>query len=114
LQSHLLRRVLSEALGDLVDIEAVHIERMLEALNKSREEAFTAEGLKFYVSYDTCLLAKDTADICPLPAIGRGRRLKVPGVTLLPGWRVQADIVDSVEQAHGSMLVSMRMPAAWN
>ena len=102
LQSHLLRRVLSESLGDLVDIEAVHIERMLEALNKSAGKRLSLpRGLKFYVSYDTCLLAKDEVDVCPLPAIGRGRRLKVPGVTLFPGWRVQADIIDSVEHAQG-------------
>jgi tRNA(Ile)-lysidine synthase len=102
LQSHLLRRVLSESLGDLADIEAVHIESMLEALHKPAGKRLSLpRGLKFYVSYDECLLAKDTADICPLPAIGRGRRLRIPGVTLLPGWRVQADIVDSVEQAQG-------------
>jgi tRNA(Ile)-lysidine synthase len=102
LQSHLLRRVLSESLGDLVDIEAVHIERMLEALHKSAGKRLSLpRGLKFYVSYDTCLLAKDEVEVCPLPAIGRGRRLKVPGVTLFPGWRVKADIVDSVEHAQG-------------
>jgi tRNA(Ile)-lysidine synthase len=102
LQSHLLRRIMTEALGDLMDIEAVHIERMMEALRKPAGRRISLpRGLKFYVSYDTCLLAKDTADICPLPAIERARRLKVPGVTLLPGWRVQADIVDSVEQAQG-------------
>jgi len=102
LQSHLLRRVMSEALGDLVDIEAVHIERMLEALRKPAGRRISLpRGLKFYVSYDTCLLAKDAADVCPLPAIGRGCRLKVPGVTLLPGWRVQTEVVSSGGRADG-------------
>ena len=102
LQSHLLRRVMSETLGDLVDIEAVHIERMMEALRKPAGRRISLpRGLKFYVSYDTCLLAKDAADVCPLPAIGRGCRLKVPGVTLLPGWRVRVDIVQPGERADG-------------
>ena len=102
LQSHLLRRVLSEALGDLVDIESVHIEGMLEALRKPAGRRISLpRGLKFYVSYDTCLLAKDEVDVCPLPEIGRGRRLKVPGVTLLPGWRVKCDIVQPGERADG-------------
>ena len=102
LQRQLLRRVMSEALGDLVDIEAVHIESMMEALHKPAGKRLSLpRGLKFYVSYDTCLLAKDEEDICPLPAIGRGRRLKVPGVTLLSGWRVKADIVQPGERADG-------------
>jgi tRNA(Ile)-lysidine synthase len=102
LQRHLLRRVMGEALGDLVDIEAVHIERMMEALRKPAGRRISLpRGLKFYVSYDTCLLAKDAADACPLPEVGRMRRLKVPGVTLLPGWRVQADVVSHRKQAQG-------------
>jgi tRNA(Ile)-lysidine synthase len=102
LQRHLLRRVMREALGDLVDIEAVHIESMMEVLHKPAGKRLSLpRGLKFYVSYDTCLLAKDVEDICPLPAIGRGRRLKVPGVTLLSGWRVKADIVQPGERTDG-------------
>jgi len=102
LQSHLLRKVLNEALGDLVDIEAVHIERMMGALRKPAGRRISLpRGLKLYSSYDTCLLAKDKVDVCPLPAIKRGRRLKVPGVTLLPGWRVKCDIVQVCERADG-------------
>jgi tRNA(Ile)-lysidine synthase len=102
LQRHLLRRVMSEALGDLVDIEAVHVESMMEALHKPAGRRISLpRGLTFYISYDTCLLAKDAADVCPLPAIGRGRRLKVPGVTLLPGWRVQSDVASPGERPDG-------------
>ena len=102
LQRHLLRRVMSESLGDLVDIEAVHIEGMMEALRKPAGRRISLpRGLTFYVSYDTCLLAKDAADVCPLPEIKGVRRLKVPGVTLLPGWRVQSDVVAPGERADG-------------
>ena len=102
LQRHLLRRVMSEALGDLVDIEVVHIESMTEALHKPAGKRLSLpRGLKFYVSYDTCLLAKDALDGCPLPEIKGVRRLKVPGVTLLPGWRVQSDVVAPGERADG-------------
>lgn len=102
LQRHLLRRVMSEALGDLVDIEAIHIESMLEALRKpAGRQISLPRGLTFYVSYDTCLLAEDAADICPLPEIKGTRRLKVPGVTLLPGWRVKAHIIKPGEWAEG-------------
>ena len=102
LQRHLLRRVMSEALGDLVDIEAVHIEGMMEALRKPAGRRISLpRGLTFYVSYDTCLLAKDVSDVCPLPEIKGVRRLKVPGVTLLPEWRVQSDVVIPGERADG-------------
>ena len=99
---HLLRRALSEYLGDLVDIEAVHIENMMEALGKPAGKKISLpRGLKFYVGYDTCLLAGETVDVCPLPKIKGDRWLKVPGVTLLPGWRVRADIVEPGERASG-------------
>lgn len=99
---HLLRRVVREALGDIVDIEAVHIEKMMEALSKPAGKKISLpRGLKFYVGYDTCLLANESADVCPLPEIKGTRRLKVPGVTLLPGWRVRADIVGCGEKVGG-------------
>ncbi|MFA5055330.1 MAG: tRNA lysidine(34) synthetase TilS [Dehalococcoidia bacterium] len=99
---HLLRRVVREALGDIVDIEAVHIEKMMEALSKPAGKKISLpRGLKFYVGYDTCLLHKDAVDVCPLSEIKGTRRLKVPGVTLLPGWRVRADIVGHGERASG-------------
>ncbi|MFA5374231.1 MAG: tRNA lysidine(34) synthetase TilS [Dehalococcoidia bacterium] len=102
LRRHLLRRVVSEVLGDLVDIEAVHIEKMIEALHKQAGKTISLpRGLKFHVSYDTCLLTKGTVDVCPLPELGRAHRLKVPGVTLLPGWRVRADMVQAGERADG-------------
>jgi tRNA(Ile)-lysidine synthase len=102
LQRHLLRRVMREALGDLVDIEAVHIEGMMEALRKPAGRRISLpRGLTFYISYDTCLLAKDAADVCPFPAIGKVHHLMVPGVTLLPGWRVQSDVVTPGEQVGG-------------
>jgi len=102
LQRHLLRRVISEVLGGLVDIEAVHVEDMMEALRKPAGRRISLpQGLMFYVSYDTCLLARDAADICPLPELKDAHRLKVPGVTLLPGWRVQADVVEPGECAKG-------------
>ncbi|MFA5366806.1 MAG: tRNA lysidine(34) synthetase TilS [Dehalococcoidia bacterium] len=102
LRRHLLRRVVREALGDIVDIEAVHIEKMMEALSKPAGKKISLpRGMKFYVGYDTCLLANESADVCPLPEIKGTRRLKVPGVTLLPGWRVRADIVGHGERASG-------------
>jgi tRNA(Ile)-lysidine synthase len=102
LQRHLMRRVVCEALGDLVDIEAVHIEKMMEALRKPAGKRISLpRGLKFYIGYDTCLLAKEDVDICPLPEIKRERRLRVPGVTLLPGWRVTADIVEKCDMEGG-------------
>jgi tRNA(Ile)-lysidine synthase len=104
LQRHLLRRVLNESLGDLVDIEAVHVERMMEALRKPAGRRISLpRGLKFSVSYDMCFLAKDAVDVCPLPEIKGVRRLKIPGVTVLPGWRVKADIVQPSDRADGFM-----------
>lgn len=102
LQRHLLRRCIHEVLGDLVDIEAVHIENIMEALSKPAGKRISLpRGLKFYVGYDTCLLTGDAVDVCPLPEVKVTHRLKVPGVTLIPGWRVTADIVKECDREGG-------------
>jgi len=112
LQRHLLRRVIREALGDLVDIEAVHVENIMEALSKPAGKKISLpRGLKFYVGYDKCLLTGDTVDVCPLPEIKRTHRLKVPGVTLIPGWRVTADVVEE-RDGEGGFIACVDLDAA--
>jgi len=102
LQRCLLRRVMHEALGNLADVESVHIEKMMESLRKPAGKRISLlRGLKFYVSYDICLLTKDNVGVCPLPEIKGVHRLKAPGMTLLQGWRVKADLVSDRKQEDG-------------
>lgn len=102
LQRHLLRRVLGEVLGDLVNIQSIHIEKMMEALSKPAGRRLSLpRGLVFYVGYNTCLVTKGALDTCPFPPLEREHRLNVPGDTALPGWRVRARIIPPGGRAEG-------------
>jgi tRNA(Ile)-lysidine synthase len=102
LQRHLLRRVVGEVLGDLVDIQSVHIEKMMEALSKPAGKRLSLlRGLVFQVGYHTCLVTKGSVDTCPFPPLEGEHKLNVPGDTALPGWRVRARMVPPGEMADG-------------
>ena len=102
LQRHLLRQVLGQILGDLTDIESVHIEKMMEALSKPAGKRLSLpRELVFHVGYQTCLVTRGSVDICPLPVLEGENRLNVPGETELPGWLVRASITQPVEKAGG-------------
>jgi tRNA(Ile)-lysidine synthase len=102
LKRHLLRRVLGQILGDLTDIQSVHIEKMMEALSKPAGKRFALpRGLFFYVGYNTCLVTKGAFNTCPFPTLEGEHRLNVPGDTALPGWRVRASVTHRREPAEG-------------
>lgn len=102
LKRHLLRRVLGEILGDLTDIQSVHIEKMVEAVSKPAGKRLSLpRGLLFHVGYNTCLVTKGAYDTCPLPTLEGEHRLNVPGDTALPGWRVRASVTQPGETADG-------------
>jgi len=93
LRRHLLRRVLEQLLGELTDIESVHIEKMIEALGKPAGKKLSLPGgLVLHVGYDTCSVSRGTIDTCPFPALQGEHRLNVSGETSLPGWRVKSGI----------------------
>ncbi len=102
LQRHLLRRVLGQLLGDLIDVESVHIEKMMEALSKPAGKRLSLpRGLFFHVGYNTCLVTGETPDACPFPPLAGEHKLNVPGDTMLSGWRVRASITPAMERAEG-------------
>jgi len=93
LQRHLLRRVLGQILGELIDIQLIHIEKMMDALSKPAGRRLSLpRGLIFHVGYHTCLVARGEQDTCPFTPLEGEHRLNVPGDTVLPGWSVRANI----------------------
>ena len=94
LKRHLLRAAV-ENLSGLKDIEAHHIEDIMAALTKPAGKRLSLPGgLIFTIEYDKYLLGTDPAALAPLPALKGEYQLKLPGETLLPGWRVEATILD--------------------
>jgi tRNA(Ile)-lysidine synthase len=93
LRCHLLRRVLEKLLGELTDIESVHIEKMIEALAKPAGKKLSLPGgLVFHVGYDMCSVTRGAVNTCPFPLLGGEYRLDLGRETILPGWRVKSEI----------------------
>jgi tRNA(Ile)-lysidine synthase len=100
LKRSLLRRAVASVLGSLKDIEAGHIEDLLGALEKPAGRVIGLPfGLTFAIEYDRYVLVKDFASVCPYPPLDDAAALKIPGLTRLPGWTVQAKVLSPSEVA---------------
>lgn len=94
LKRYLLRAAVERLLGSAKDIEMRHIEEMLSLATKAAGKRLSLPGgLTFAIEYNRYLLTPDLAALSPLPPLKGEFQLKIPGKTLLPGWRVEASIV---------------------
>ncbi|MFC2059147.1 tRNA lysidine(34) synthetase TilS [Chloroflexota bacterium] len=93
---HLVRSAFERLLGDLQDIEYIHIENLVEALSKpAGKELSLPRGLFFYADYSYGLLTTtEKPAVFSSPVIEGEHRLKIPGGSELPGWRVESRILD--------------------
>jgi len=95
LKRHLLRMSLEKLLGNVMDIEMRHIEEIMSALTKPAGRRLSLPGgLTFCVEYDRYLIGKDPAALSPFPTLEGESQLKLPGKTILPGWHIEATIID--------------------
>ena len=95
LKRHLLRTSIEKLLGNIMDIETRHIEQIMAALTKPAGKRISLpEGLIFSIDYDRYLLGRDPASLSPFPILEAEIPLKIPGETSLPGWHVEATIID--------------------
>jgi tRNA(Ile)-lysidine synthase len=95
LQRHLLRTAIEGLSGSLRDIESKHIEEILAALRKPAGKKLNLPGgLVFSIDYERYVLSLDEEGLSPFLPLQGEFALKIPGVTLLPGWRVKASIGD--------------------
>jgi tRNA(Ile)-lysidine synthase len=94
LQRRLLRLSIESLLGSLKDIEAGHIEDIIEALDKPAGKVMALPfGLCFTVEYDRYVLAPESLVLCPFPLLAGETKLKIPGRTVLSGWEVNTAII---------------------
>ncbi|MEE8419225.1 MAG: tRNA lysidine(34) synthetase TilS [Dehalococcoidales bacterium] len=103
LQRLLLRRAIKEIAGDLKDVEAIHIEAMMDVLSKPAGKLVVLPGgLVFVTEYARYLLAPESDALCPYPPIRESVILKIPGETRLPGWRVTATRINREQMDEGN------------
>ena len=94
LKRHLLRTAVEKLLGNLKDIEARHIEEIMDALTKPAGKRLSLPGgLIFSIEYNRYLLGPDPAALSPFPILEAEFQLKLPGETRLPGWHIEASII---------------------
>ncbi len=94
LQRRLLRLSIESLLGSLKDIEAGHIEDIIEALDKPAGRAIGLPfGLCFTIEYDRYVLAPESISLCPLPVLAGEKELKIPGRTKFCGWEIDVAMV---------------------
>jgi len=89
-----LRISLEKLIGNLKDIEARHIEGIMEALNKPAGRSLNLpSGLSFVIEYDRYLIGQDPLTLSPFPSLEQELSLNAPGKTTLPGWQIEASII---------------------
>jgi tRNA(Ile)-lysidine synthase len=95
LKRYLLKASVEKLLGSAKDIEMRHIEEMMSALGKPAGKRLSLPGgLTFSLGYDQYQLATDMTSLSPLPKLEGEVQLNIPGQTRLPGWRIEATIID--------------------
>jgi tRNA(Ile)-lysidine synthase len=95
LKRYLLRAAVEKLLGSAKDVEMRHIEEMMSLTNKTAGKRLNLPGgLTFAIEYNRYLLTPDLSTLSPLTPLKGEFPLKIPGKTLLPGWRVEAAIVE--------------------
>lgn len=100
LKRHLLRMAFQKLLGNLKDIETRHIEEIMEILNKPAGKRLNLPGgLTFSVEYQNYLLGEDSPALSPFPRLDGTWTLNLPGKTVLPGWHVNAKLINQPQPA---------------
>jgi tRNA(Ile)-lysidine synthase len=93
-QREVFRKAVKQLRGNLKDVEADHIEAMIESLSKPAGKIFCLpDGLTLSTEYGRLVLTPARASACPLPPLQDKSSINIPGETDLSGWRVMADIV---------------------
>ncbi|MBM3119255.1 MAG: tRNA lysidine(34) synthetase TilS [Chloroflexi bacterium] len=103
MQRQVFRRAVRHLRGNLQDIEADHIEAMVDFLSKPvGRKLCLPQGLTLSTEYGRLVLTPAQTSSCPFPPLAGVFSIKIPGGTALPGWHVKADIVKQpVSNANG-------------
>jgi tRNA(Ile)-lysidine synthase len=94
LKRHLVRSALQRLLGELRDIEAVHIESLVEALAKPAGKRLSLpKGLAFHGDYRYGLITAKKSPHSRFPVLEGEHRLDITGETEFCGWKVRSRIL---------------------
>jgi tRNA(Ile)-lysidine synthase len=95
MQRTILRTAMETILGNIRDIEARHIEEIIDALDKpAGKRLILPRDIVFSIEYDRYLLGKNTTNFSSFPPLKDEYILNIPGETVVPDWKVTADVID--------------------
>ena len=95
LKRQVLRLSLEKLIGNLKDIEARHVEAIMNALSKPAGRSLSLPGgLTFTIEYNRYLIGEDSLALSPLPPLESELTLAIPGETTLNDWHVVANITN--------------------
>ncbi len=95
LKRYLLRASVEKLLGSAKDVEMRHIDQMMSLVTKQAGKRLSLpQGLIFSIEYNQYRLTSDLASLSPFPTLGDEVHLNIPGQTSLPGWHIEASIID--------------------
>ncbi len=93
LKRGIIRQVLEEIYGSLKDVEARHIEEIIDTLELPAGRSIDLpDGVVFSVDYDKYMLGRELSAVVPFPALDGESEIIVPGRTELPGWQIEATL----------------------
>jgi len=94
MQRQMFRLAVAQLRGNLKDVEADHVEAMVDFLSKpAGKRLCLPQGLTLSTDYGRLVLTSGPASLCPLPPLTSVSSINVPGETILPGWRIKADVL---------------------
>lgn len=102
LRRHVLRTGLKGLVGSLRDIENVHIEALIKALDQPTGKKLSLPyGLTFHGDYKKSTIVQGENPPEYLPPLTGEHMLGIPGETLIPGWRVTAEVIEGKGESIG-------------
>ncbi len=94
LQRRVFRIVLGQTYGSLRDVEAAHVDSLVRLLfGNTGKCVYLPDGVLATNERNRMIISDPGASTCPWPVLDREYSLKVPGETIIPGWRVTADVM---------------------
>ncbi len=94
LQRRVFRIALEQAYGSLKDVEARHVNALVDLLFGATGKCVSLPGgVTVTNERSRMVISKPGVPVCPWPVLEKDYALKIPGETKLPGWDVTADII---------------------
>ncbi len=113
LQRQVFKTAVSQLRGDLKDVEADHIEAMMELLKKPAGKKFILpDGLTLTTEYGRLVVTATGASTCPLPKLSDSIALNIPGETGVTGWRVRAEVSSNSSGSENGLIASFDLDRA--